>query len=91
MLEEGLSPRQISPVKVIKAFSQVVELISKAANPISLLKDELADAILADESQRTSSKKSRNYPRKKKHRRCGVPSIESATPEQRRRYKQLNV
>jgi len=91
MLEGDLSPQQISPVKVIKAFSKVVELISKAAEPVSLLQDELADAILADESKRTSSKKSRNYPRKKKHQRCGVPNIELATAEQRQRFKQLKV
>lgn len=89
--EEDRAPQEISPVKVLKAFSKVVELIAKAAEPVSLFQNELANAVLADESERTSRKKSRNYPRKKKHRRCGAPNVELATAEQRQQLKQLKV
>ena len=87
LLDEGLDPTDVSPVKVMKAISKVVDEIYTMATPISLLRDELAKAVLDDESDRTSNKASRNFPRKKKHRRCGAPKIECATSIQRERAK----
>jgi|GEM_PF-2723659 len=91
LVKEGRSPQQISPAKVFKAFATVVELISRAATPVRLFQDDLARAVLHDESRRTSRKQSRDYPRKKKHRRCGAPRIKSANAEQRRRIQQLQL
>lgn len=88
---EGESPNDISPVKVMSAFTKVVERIHTAATPVSLFKAELAAAVLADESGRKSSKKSRNFPRKKKHKRCGAPSIDRPSPEQRKRAQLLRI
>lgn len=91
LLNEGLPPTNISPVKVMKAFSKVVELIHRTTSPLSLFQEELASAILADESARKTSKASRNFPRKKKHRRCGAPKICCASSKQRDRAKILRV
>jgi hypothetical protein len=91
LLNEGLDPTDVSPVKVMKAISKVVEEIYRMATPISLLQDELAKAALDDESDRTSSKASRNFPKKKKHRTCGVPKIKCANSTQRERAKILRV
>jgi hypothetical protein len=91
LLEGNVIPTDISPVKVIKAFSKVVDLISSVATPVSLLQDELANAVLNDESNRKSSKKSRNFPQKKKHRCCGIPTIRPANSDQCQRAKQLQI
>jgi len=45
--------------------------------------------IAVDESDRTSKKASHNFPRKKKHRRCGRPVIRCATRKQKQRAKTL--
>ena len=42
----------------------------------------LAECRNADESQRTTSKASRRYPRKKKRRPCGKPKLRKATKEE---------
>lgn len=65
LMNDGLPPTNVSPVKVMKAFSKVVDLIYRTATPIPLLHEELASAVLIDESDRTTSKASRNFPRKK--------------------------
>lgn len=91
LLDERQSPQDISPAKVVQAVTAVVERIALTATPTSLLRDKLAQAVLNDESGRTSNKKNRNYPRKKKHRQCGAPFIETATNEQRQRFKQLQL
>lgn len=88
---EGLPPANVSPVKVLKAITKVVEQIHRTATPVSLLKDDLAKAVLEDESHRTSSKASRHFPRKKKHRSCGAPKICCATSKQRALAKILRV
>lgn len=91
LIEHGLSPNEISPVKVLSAFHKVVEQIRRVATPMSKFKDELAQAILEDETERTSSKASRNFPRKKKHKRCGVPAICDPTPQQRKRAQLMRI
>jgi hypothetical protein len=89
--EQGTNIQRISPVKVMNAFTKVVELIHRIATEVTLFRTELANATVADESDRTSSKASRNYPRKKKHRRCGKPNIYDPTPEQQKLALQLQV
>lgn len=91
LVEQGLSPNEISPVKVLNAFHKVVELIRQIATPVSIFREELAKAILEDESERKTSKASRDFPRKKKHRRCGVPTIQNPTPQQRKRAQLLQI
>ena len=56
-----------------------------------LLIDELVQAILADESNRKTSKKSRNYPRKKRPKSCGPPKIVAPTKLQLKYAKLLDV
>lgn len=91
LVNEGLPPSKVCPVKVVRAFSKVVASISKAAEPTPLLRVELKKAVLAEESARTSSKASRKFPRKKKHKRCGAPTIRSATAKQRELAKNLQL
>jgi hypothetical protein len=91
LLNEGLSPLDVSPVKVMKAVTKVVQLIYTVATPVSLLQEELAKAVVDDESARTTSKRSRHFPRKKKHRRCGAPKLCSPTPTQLKRAQILRV
>lgn len=91
LLDEGLNPTEVSPVKVMTAISKAVDEIYIMATPISLLRGQLAQAVLEDESDRTSNKASRNFPRKKKHRRCGAPKIEPAPSIQQERAKILRV
>lgn len=74
---------KLSPVKVIRAFASTVAAIWYRVGPLNRLSDLLPQAIVADESHRTTSKKSRNYPCKKKRKPCGRPIIQSATAIQR--------
>lgn len=91
LVEQRQSPNEISPVKVMNAFHKVVELILRVATPISMFRGELAKAVLKDESERQTSKASRDFPRKKKHRRCGVPTISDPTPQQKKRAQLLRI
>lgn len=71
---DGETIRRLSPVKVARAFEQTILAIHLQARDTTLLSDLLSAAVIADESHRTSSKKSRNYPRKRKRKPCGSPS-----------------
>ncbi|UUO07869.1 IS4 family transposase [Blastopirellula sp. J2-11] len=70
---------RLSPVKIIRAFAAATTSVALKARAAALLISELTQAVLADESNRTSSKKSRNYPRKKRPKSCGPPKITSPT------------
>ncbi len=67
--------RHLSPTRVMDAFA---EALTQTA--LGYLTDDLNLHIChkADESRRTSSKQSRNYPRKKKPKPCGSPVIKQA-------------
>ena len=91
LLSEGESPNQISPVKVMNAFQEVVQSILRKANGIPLFNKQLAEATINSEAGRTSSKASRQFPAKKKHRRCGKPVIRSATRQQKQQAAALNI
>jgi hypothetical protein len=54
-----------------------------------LLTELLLDACKQDESKRTTSKQSHDYPCKKQHRTCGKPKIQQATTIQRTQAKKL--
>jgi hypothetical protein len=79
LASEGLPPRRLSPVKVMRAFALVSQCIQLRAANSPLLSELLRDAVIVDESKRTTSKQSRDYPRKKKHHNCGPPIIIKAT------------
>jgi hypothetical protein len=89
--QQGYSPHKLSPVKVISAFQEVVRTIHRSTITPELFYDQLTMAVLNDETHRTTSKASRNYPRKKKHERPGPPKICSPTPQQQRRAEILRV
>ena len=91
MRHQQMSPKDVSPIEVIRAFQRIVEIIHTKVTGIPLLKDILASAILNKESDRTTSKASRNYPRKKKHESCGAPIICNPTSEQQKRARTLRV
>ena len=84
---EGKPIKKLSPVQTIRAFERVVVVVSVLSSPIDSLRSALLDAMIADESQRTSSKRSREYPRKKKYKRCGKPKIKTATAFQKQQAK----
>jgi len=67
----------------------MVLTITILATPVFSLKEAICVALIADESHRTTSKQSRNYPRKKEHRRCGKPKIIKANALQKRMVAQL--
>lgn len=91
-LRETHAPlEQLSPVRVMRAFALTIQGIAWDARQLPLLNDLLAQATMADESNRTSSKRSRHYPRKKKHRHCGAPKILPANTIQKQKAKKLNI
>ena len=78
---------RISPIKVVRAFQMTVVAIALQAKNASNLHDQLAKAVRVDESDRTTSKASKNYPRKKRHKPTGKPIILEATAAQKKRAK----
>ena len=69
----------LSPVQVLDAFAAA---LLRAGGGGSLEDLDLAECRNADESQRTTSKASRRYPRKKKRRPCGKPKLRKATKDE---------
>ena len=55
--QAGQPISRISPVQVIRAFYKIVTAISFYATPKQMLLEQLAKALIADESGRTTSKK----------------------------------
>lgn len=86
---EGVKPKRMSAVKVMRACALVIQGIVLRGRATPLLVGLLAAATIADESARTTSKKSRNYPRKKKHEPCGPPHLIYATRKQQKAAKQF--
>jgi len=82
--EQGVPLQRLSLVKIIRAFTAVLRQIVASGLSTPLLTDLLAASLLSDESARTTSKRSRHYPRKKKRKRCGAPHLKSPTKLQRR-------
>ena len=93
-IQEGFHhghPAAPSPAKVIRAFAAAALAVAVNAKSAALLIDELVEAVLADESNRTSSKKSRNYPRKKRPKTCGPPKITAPSKLQMKYAKLFEV
>lgn len=79
----GESIESLSPVKVIRAFDEIILILDLSTRRTPLLNELLSVAVKADESHRTSSKASHDYPRKKQHSEAGPPKIQLATDEQK--------
>jgi len=86
---EGQPIKKLSLVKTIRVFVQMVQMVTILAIPVFSLKEAICVVLIADESHCTTNKKSRNYPRKKRHRRCGKPKIIKANTLQKRMVAQL--
>lgn len=91
LVDQGVRPDRLSPVKVMRAFTQTISAIHVNGAATALLSDLLAHAQIADESGRNSSKTSRQYPRKKNRRKCGAPQIKQATALQKQAARKLGV
>lgn len=82
LVHAGDDPRQLSPGAAIKAIQQAIcHYRIRPDCPEETLWAILRCA-LRDDYQRTSSKTARNYPRKKKRKRIGVPQIMGASKSQ---------
>jgi len=89
LLANGDDPARSSPAAAIKAFRDT--LVHYRVRPEEygdILWVKLRNALL-DEYQRTSSKTSRSYPRKKKRKRIGAPEVTKATKQQINAAKEL--
>jgi Transposase DDE domain len=88
---QGSPLQRLSPVKVMRAFAHTLLAIHLGAGRTDLLTESLAEALIADESHRTTSKRSRNYPRQKRHHECGSPRIIAPTTLQKQKARQLGL
>jgi len=68
----------VEKVPFVAVFVAILRQIVASGTSI-LLTGLPAESTLSDESARTSSKRSRHYPRKKKCKRCGVPQLKLPT------------
>lgn len=89
--QHGGDISRLSPVRVMRALQTTVNAISLHGTTVPELTALLAAAVITDESHRTSSKQSRNYPRKKKRPRCGSPAINSPNTLQRKQARKLKL
>lgn len=89
LLENGEDPSRLSSASAISAFQSTLrEYRVRPESPEQSLWSLLRLALL-DDYQRSSSKTSRNYPRKKKRERIGAPTIANANKQQINAAKEL--
>ena len=82
LIEGGSDPTRLSPAAAIDAFQTTQkDYRLRPESPAESLWASLRNALL-DDYQRTSSKTSRNYPRKKVRHRIGAPKITRANKQQ---------
>jgi hypothetical protein len=82
LAESGADPARLSPASAIKAFQSTLgEYRLRPESLEETLWSRLRIALL-DDYQRSSSKTSRNYPRKKQRERISAPTISNATRQQ---------
>jgi hypothetical protein len=74
---------QTSVAMVLRILQNILHCPSEVPAPGESFRNRLADA-LTDTYDRSSKKKSRNYPRRKEEPRTGPPKVERATAEQKR-------
>lgn len=88
MVHRGINIQRLSPAKIILAFRQTARDYLHEVEPDATLNDRICLAI-KDNYQRTTSKESRAYPRKRKHKSPGAPVIAYANRLQKEAAKQL--
>jgi hypothetical protein len=82
LIQGGHAPCQLSPVAAIKAIQQVMHDYRIRPDSADETLWAMLRCALQDDYQRTSSKTARNYPRKKKRERIGVPKLALASKSQ---------
>jgi Transposase DDE domain len=82
---EGIDRRSVA--RVLRAFAEVLDEPEHRPEAGETLADRLARAL--SDRYRRKHKTSRNYPRKKYEAPAGKPRIATATPDQRRRAREL--
>ena len=88
-MECGQNPARLSPALAIRALQNTLrEYRVRPENRAESLWSRLRIAVL-DDYERSSSKTSRNYPRKKKRERIAPPKITLATQQQINTAKEL--
>jgi hypothetical protein len=89
LVQSGSDPARLSPASAIKAFQSTLgEYRLRPESLEETLWSQLRKALL-DDYERSSSKISRNYPRKKQRQSAGAPTISTATRQQIMAAKQL--
>ncbi len=86
LMQERQPIERLSPIRVLDMFGRAILLAALDKSGHAL---QLHTCVKQDETNRTSSKKSRDYPRKKRHKSCGAPKIKIATQQQIHIAKQL--
>ena len=82
MAAAGVAPVWLSAATTIKAFQETLrEYRVRPESRDQRLWEKLRTAVL-DDYQRTRSKTSRNYPRKKKRQAIGAPQLTPASKQQ---------
>ncbi|QDT25348.1 Transposase DDE domain protein [Gimesia panareensis] len=82
--KQGTNLKKLSPIKVIRVFSQAVTIIACHAQQWAPLTDLLSQSVLAEEKRPNNRKASRGHPCKKRKRQCGKPTIIQATTDQKK-------
>lgn len=88
MVHGEINIQRLSPAKIILAFRQTARDYLHEVEPDATLNDKICRAI-KDNYKRTTSKESRGYPRKRKHKSPGAPVIVDANKLQKNNAKQL--
>lgn len=78
------SGRRMSPVRVLRTLCDLVSKVAQYSNLKTQLYVELSQCVIADESNRKSEKNSKDYPRKKRKRQAGEPTVKTISPELRK-------
>ena len=65
----------------MRAFERLVLAVSRMSAQKLSFQEELSRSVIADESSRTSVKNSKSYPRKKRKRQTGEPTIKPINDE----------
>lgn len=88
MVHRGIDIDRLSAAKIILAFQQTARDYRHEVESENTLNDKISRA-LKDTYHRTTSKESRNYPRKRKQKSPGAPIIVQASRLQRQKAKLL--
>ena len=88
MVHRDIDIERLSPAKIILAFRQTARDYVHPIKTDQTLVDKIGQA-LKDQYQRSTSKQSRDYPRKRKRKSPGIPSIVMANKLQKQKAKIL--